>query len=192
MINRYIETLLQTKFGDFIIRVYKDKEGKETVALYTKGLDTSKPVLTRIHSECFTGDLLGSLRCDCGEQLQKSLNQITKSKNGVLIYLRQEGRGIGLFEKMKTYKLQDNGYDTYEANVVLGHKPDARNYNWALKVLNELGVKEIKLITNNPSKLKEVENSKIKIAGRVALNIKENKYNYRYFDTKKIKFKHLL
>ncbi len=192
MNQEYIETLLQTKKGNFIIRVYKDEFNKETTVLYTTGLDINKPVLLRIHSECLTGDIFHSSRCDCGEQLNKSLEQIQQSKNGMLIYLRQEGRGIGLFEKMKTYKLQDQGYDTYEANVALGHKPDARTYEWVDKIIKDFKIKEIDLITNNPDKIRNIESFGIKVRGRVDLSIKPNEYNIKYFDTKRLKFSHLL
>ena len=126
----FAETKIATKFGIFNIRVYKEIYGKETTVLWTENLDSTSPVLVRVHSECLTGDMLGSLQCDCGEQLSKSL-QIIQKEGGVLIYLRQEGRGIGLFEKIKTYQLQGKGYDTFEANVILGHQPDARTYELA-------------------------------------------------------------
>jgi GTP cyclohydrolase II len=188
--NLFTETGLETKFGDFVIRVYADAFGKETIVLRTKDFDPQEPVLVRVHSECITGDTFGSLRCDCGEQLHRSIEMIEESKNGALIYLRQEGRGIGLFEKMRSYELQRKGYDTFEANVILGHKPDERSYGWAKTALKDLGVEKIKLITNNPSKVSEVAKLGISVVERVPIIIKSNKYNKKYFDAKRDKFKH--
>lgn len=190
MKNTFTETNFATKFGNFNIRVYADTQGKETVVLSTEKLDPSVPVLVRIHSECMTGDTFGSLQCDCGEQLDKSLEQISKNENGVLVYLRQEGRGIGLFEKIKSYQLQDKGYDTFEANLLLGHRPDERTYEKAKIALNDLGVKSIRLLTNNPSKVSEIAKLGIEVVERVPLIIKSNKYNQEYFAAKRDKFKH--
>ncbi len=190
MKHQYTETSLKTKIGNFIIRIYADTHGKETIVLRTEQFDPKKPVLARIHSECFTGDTLGSLMCDCGEQLNKSLEIINDSKNGALIYLRQEGRGIGLFEKIRTYQLQQKGFDTFEANVILGHKPDERSYEWAKVALTDLGVTQMKLLTNNPSKVSEIAKLGIKVIERVPLIIEANIYNQKYFDVKRDKFKH--
>ena len=192
MNQEYIETLLQTKKGNFIIRVYKDVLNQETVVFYTSGLDVSKKVLLRVHSECLTGDIFHSCKCDCGDQLNVSLDKIQESKNGMLIYLRQEGRGIGLFEKMKAYKLQDQGHDTYEANILLGHKQDARKYDWVLIILKDFKIKEIDLITNNPLKIKEIEKFGVRVSGRVDLAIKPNQYNIKYFEAKRTKTGHML
>ena len=192
MTHEFTETALATKFGNFNIRVYADTQGKETIALCTEQLDITAPALVRIHSECMTGDTFGSLHCDCGEQLAESLTQINRSGNGILIYLRQEGRGIGLFEKMKTYALQKKGYDTFEANVLLGHKPDARTYEKAKMVLNDLGVAHIRLLTNNPAKVSEIEKFGIKVIERVPLVVAPNEHNKRYLTTKRDKFNHLL
>ncbi len=190
MKNLFTETKIATKFGTFNIRVYADTQGKETVVLSTEAVDASVPVLVRIHSECMTGDTFSSLQCDCGEQLNKSLKEIFDSKNGVLIYLRQEGRGIGLFEKIKSYQLQDKGYDTYEANLLLGHRPDGRTYEKAKIALGDLGVNRIRLLTNNPSKVSEIAKLGIEVVERVPLLIKSNKYNQGYFASKRDKFKH--
>ncbi|MEI7720285.1 MAG: GTP cyclohydrolase II [bacterium] len=190
MKNIFTETKIATKFGNFNIRVYADVQGKETIALCTEKLDTSAPVLVRIHSECMTGDTFGSLQCDCGEQLEKSLEEINKSGNGILIYLRQEGRGIGLFEKIKSYQLQDKGYDTFEANLLLGHRPDERTYEKAKIALTDLGVKRIRLLTNNPSKVSEIAKLGIEVVERVPLIVTSNKYNKKYFASKRDKFKH--
>jgi len=190
MKHQHIQTALETKFGSFFIRVYSDAFGKETIVLRTQNFDPSQPVLVRIHSECITGDTFGSLRCDCGEQLHRSIELIEESGNGALIYLRQEGRGIGLFEKIRSYELQRKGFDTFEANVILGHKPDERSYEWAKIALDDLGVKQIKLITNNPSKVSEIAKLGITVIDRVPIVIKSNKYNQKYFDAKRDKFKH--
>lgn len=190
MKHQHVQTPLETKFGNFFIRVYSDTFGKETIVLRTEKLDPTIPAVVRIHSECITGDTFGSLRCDCGEQLHRSIELIEESGNGVLIYLRQEGRGIGLFEKMRSYELQRKGFDTFEANVILGHKPDERNYEWAKIALNDLGINQIKLITNNPSKVSEIAKLGITVVDRVPIIIKSNKYNQKYFDAKRDKFKH--
>ena len=188
--HAYVETPMETKYGKFIVRVYADVHGKETAVLYTESLDTTKPVLTRIHSECMTGDTFGSLQCDCGDQLGLSLETIHNSGNGVLIYLRQEGRGIGLFEKIQSYQLQHKGFDTFEANVMLGHRPDERTYEWAKKALTDLSVSEIQLLTNNPSKVSEIAKLGIKVTNRVPLIVSANQFNQKYFDAKRDKFKH--
>jgi len=190
MKNPFTETKIATKFGNFNIRVYADTQGKETVVLSTKELDVASAALVRIHSECLTGDTFGSMQCDCGEQLEQSLEQISKSKNGALIYLRQEGRGIGLFEKIKSYQLQDKGYDTFEANLLLGHRPDERTYEKAKTALNDLGVRQVRLLTNNPSKVSEIAKLGIEVVERVPLVVSSNKYNARYFASKRDKFKH--
>lgn len=190
MKHQFVETPIETTHGKFITRVYADAHGKETVVLYTEGLDPKRPVLTRIHSECMTGDTFGSLQCDCGDQLTRSLETIYKSGNGVLIYLRQEGRGIGLFEKIQSYQLQNKGFDTFEANVMLGHRPDERTYEWAKIALTDLGVSEIQLLTNNPSKVSEIAKLGIKVSERVPLVVSANEFNQRYFDAKRDKFKH--
>lgn len=188
--NDVVSTQLPTKQGTFTFSVWNQKKGEEIIFLETPNLDPTKPVLVRVHSECITGDTFHSYRCDCEEQKDRSLSMISESGNGVFIYLRQEGRGIGLHEKIKAYILQDKGYDTHEANILLGHKPDYREYSWVKKVLDYLGVKEIKLITNNPSKVSEISRLGIKIAERVPLIIESNHYNRRYFETKRQKFKH--
>lgn len=192
MRDNFVETLLATKFGTFEIRVYADVQGKETVVLRTESLDPKSAPLVRIHSECMTGDTFGSLHCDCGEQLERSLKQIDKHGNGILIYLRQEGRGIGLFEKIKSYKLQREGHDTFDANVLLGHEPDTRTYEKAKMVLNDLGVSRIRLITNNPSKVRDMEALGIEVSERVPIVVHSNKHNKRYLDAKRDKFNHFL
>lgn len=192
MTHEFTETSLATQFGNFIIRVYADTQGKETIVLHTEHLNASVPVLVRMHSECMTGDTFHSLQCDCGEQLEQSLIQINKSGNGVLIYLRQEGRGIGLFEKIKSYALQQKGYDTFEANVLLGHHPDSRTYEKARMVLDDLGITRIRLLTNNPAKVSEIEKLGITVVERIPLIIPPNAHNARYLASKREKFNHLL
>jgi 3,4-dihydroxy 2-butanone 4-phosphate synthase / GTP cyclohydrolase II len=187
----YVDTDLMTDFGAFNIRVYEDVTGKETVVFYTEDLNNNQPVLVRIHSECMTGDTFKSKHCDCGEQLATALKMI-RAKGGALIYLRQEGRGIGLFEKIKTYQLQRTGVDTFDANTLLGHKPDARTYGMAKIALKDLKIKRILLLTNNPSKVLEMKKLGINVSRRVPLVVPSNEYNQKYFETKKKKFKHHL
>jgi GTP cyclohydrolase II len=188
--NEIVTTLLPTKFGTFIFGVWNQPKGQEVVFLQTPNLELNKPVLVRVHSECMTGEVFHSYRCDCGEQKDRSLEMIAKSGNGIFIYLRQEGRGIGLYDKIRAYILQDNGYDTHEANILLGHKPDYREYSWVKKVLEHLNIQQIKLITNNPSKVTEISRLGIKITERIPLVTESNSYNRKYFETKKQKFKH--
>lgn len=190
MKHQFTETQIETKHGTFIFRVYADSFGKETVVLRTPEFDPTKPVMVRVHSECMTGDTFGSLQCDCADQLHKSLELINASSNGALVYLRQEGRGIGLFEKIRSYELQRKGYDTFEANVILGHRPDERTYEWAKTALNDLGVERIRLLTNNPSKVSEIAKLGITVVERVPLIAETNQFNKKYFDAKRDKFKH--
>ncbi|MDX9971272.1 MAG: GTP cyclohydrolase II [Candidatus Gracilibacteria bacterium] len=182
---------LPTKFGNFEIHGFTDPENLEHIAI-TKGEFPSKnPPLTRIHSECFTGDILGSLKCDCGNQLQKALELIEKEKNGIVIYLRQEGRGIGLLNKIKAYKLQEEGLDTLEANLHLGFPADARNYDTASEILKYFGITQIKLLTNNPDKIAQLEKQGIEIVERIDISTEKNGHNERYINTKNEKFGHL-
>ncbi len=182
---------LPTVFGDFAIYLYKDTAtGKEHLALVGGKSNTSEPVLVRIHSECMTGDMFGSTRCDCGHQLHHALREIA-IHGGVLVYLRQEGRGIGLLEKLKAYGLQDQGYDTVEANTMLGHAADAREYQIAAKILRSLDVKQIRLITNNPDKVAALEGQGIKVTERVAAPVGLHKNNASYLKTKAEKLRHI-
>ncbi len=175
-----VSSKLPTKYGEFIITIYLAEKGLESVVLSTPKLDISKSVLVRIHDECMTGDTFGSLKCDCGEQKEKSLQMISESGNGLFIYMRQEGRGIGLYEKIKAYALHDDGYDTHEANIKLGHKPDDREYKIAEEILSEFGIKEIRLLTNNPYKVNEITKLGIKVIEQVPLIIPSNIHNKRY------------
>ncbi|MBN1914274.1 MAG: GTP cyclohydrolase II [Parachlamydiales bacterium] len=186
--QKYAETKITTKFGEFNIRVYENDQNQETIVLWTNGIDKSLPVLVRVHSECITGDLFGSLHCDCGKQLTTSLKLI--KDGGIFIYLRQEGRGIGLFEKIKAYQLQSQGYDTVEANVLLGHNPDERSYEMVKKVLEDLEIKKIRLITNNPAKISGIAKLGIEITERIPIIISPNKYNKKYYLAKQNKFQH--
>lgn len=186
----HLSAALPTTSGDFSITVYKEERGRETVVLTTPRVTAHIPPLVRIHSECLTGDTFGSLRCDCGPQKEASLHLIAESKNGIFIYLRQEGRGIGLFEKIKAYRLQEEGHDTYDANILLGHDADAREYSMAKKVLDDLGVTNIRLITNNPTKVSNMIKLGINVSERVPLIIQPNIHNKHYLETKKRKFGH--
>jgi 3,4-dihydroxy 2-butanone 4-phosphate synthase/GTP cyclohydrolase II len=182
------EAFLPTVYGDFRIRVFKDGDG-EHVAIIKKPLN--EPVLLRIHSECFTGDVLGSLRCDCGYQLEIALERISQ-EGGVLIYLRQEGRGIGLFNKINAYSLQDEGFDTVQANHQLGFEADVRRYEIAGNILKFLGIKRVRLMTNNPKKITDLGEFGIEVVERVALEVEPNPHNINYLRTKKLKLGHLL
>lgn len=187
----FVETKLTTRFGIFNLRVYPDNNGKEHVVLWTSHLDLNQPILVRVHSECLTGDLLGSCHCDCGRQLNKSLQRISL-EGGVLIYLRQEGRGIGLLEKIKSYQLQSQGHDTFEANVLLGHQPDQRSYEIVKKILDDLNIHQIRLLTNNPSKVSDIAKLGIDVVERIPLLSRPNKHNKHYLETKRKKFQHFI
>ena len=176
---------LPTKYGHFELIPFKEKiNGFEHMALIKGDLTSEDTVLTRIHSACATGDLFGSLRCDCGDQLIEAMNMIEANKTGVIVYLQQEGRGIGLMNKMKAYKLQEQGLDTIEANLKLGFASDERNYNIAVEILKAIGVKQVDLLTNNPDKILGLEQSGVKVAKRVSLIIPSNPFNKYYLDTK--------
>lgn len=183
---------LPTKYGNFDLIVFKEEKSDLEHIAILKGNSKSKGNwLTRIHSACATGDLFGSLRCDCGEQLAKSLQLIEKNGKGIVIYLMQEGRGIGLMNKIKAYKLQEDGMDTVEANLHLGFKSDERNYDIAASILKALNISEIDLLTNNPDKIVKLEENGIQITQRVPLKIKPNSHNIKYFETKISKMGHL-
>ena len=185
--------MIPTKWGIFQMITYgsSDDDPMPHLALVHMPEASSENVLVRIHSECLTGDLFQSSRCECGSQLRSSLEQIGK-EGGVIIYLRQEGRGIGLIEKLKAYKLQDIGYNTVDANVQLGHAPDERSYDLAVQILKDRGIRSIRLLTNNPEKIKAIEESEIDLVERVPLIIKTNEDNEHYMETKKTILGHLL
>ena len=192
-VTRKVRTRIPTDYGDFQLCYYSNtQDKKEHLALFMGELSNTEPVLARIHSECFTGDVLGSRRCDCGEQLDKSLSVISQAGSGVLVYLRQEGRGIGLLEKLRAYNLQDGGLDTVDANLELGHEADARDYSLAALILRDLGVESVQLITNNPVKIEALENSGIEVTERVSLDIAANPDNVSYLRTKAQRMNHIL
>jgi len=188
-----IEVSLPTKYGDFNLRLFEDYEHKEHLLLYKGDIhNQDRPILIRIHSECLTGDVFGSSRCDCGEQLERSMEMIDKEGTGAIVYMRQEGRGIGLKNKLRAYKLQENGKDTYDANIELGFLPDERNYNFSVEILKATGIKTVKLLTNNSEKVLVLENQGIKVVEQILLQTKPLKENINYLKTKKEKFKHKL
>jgi 3,4-dihydroxy 2-butanone 4-phosphate synthase/GTP cyclohydrolase II len=192
LIERIAETSLPTEFGTFKLNLYRDlTNDKIHVALVMGELDKNS-VLVRVHSECLTGDVFGSLRCDCGRQLNKAMQIIGNEKKGVILYMNQEGRGIGLIDKIKAYSLQDRGLDTVEANEVLGHKPDLRDYGIGAQILADLGLKNIRLLTNNPRKIVGLEGYGLSVVERVPLEIEPNPLNYHYLKTKKEKLGHNL
>ena len=183
---------LSSDYGEFTAIGFVDpKDGKEHIAL-TKGDISGENILTRIHSECLTGDVLGSKRCDCGNQLHKALRAIEKNGSGVLLYMRQEGRGIGLFNKLKAYELQENGFDTVDANRELGFPDDMRDYKVAAEILKKLGVKSVRLMTNNPDKVDQVEKYGIEVSEREPLEIKSNEIDEYYLKTKVYRMGHKL
>jgi len=191
-VKHLVSTRLPTEFGDFQLHLFADASGKEHLAMLHGELQQDAPTLVRVHSECFTGEVLRSLRCDCGEQLRLSLQAIAAAGRGVLIYLRQEGRGIGLYEKLRAYNLQDEGLDTVEANLALGHQADARNYDVAAHILSQLGIAQIALLTNNPNKIEELQRLGISVTERLPLEGAVNPENARYLHTKVDRMQHLL
>ncbi|HQB12307.1 MAG TPA: bifunctional 3,4-dihydroxy-2-butanone-4-phosphate synthase/GTP cyclohydrolase II [Candidatus Omnitrophota bacterium] len=192
LVRKVSEARLPTKFGEWTIHVYRVlMDGLEHVAL-VKGTIGVKPVLLRVHSECFTGDVLGSLRCDCREQLHASMKMIEKEGSGVVLYMRQEGRGIGLGNKIKAYALQDQGLDTVQANEALGFKPDLRDYGIGAQILRDLGLSELRLITNNPRKIIGLEGHGLRVVERVPMEVKANCLNVKYLKTKREKMGHFL
>lgn len=193
LIVRGEEVHLPTEYGDFNLIPFRQKSnGMEHVALIKGKWEAGEPVLVRVHSSCATGDIFGSKRCDCGEQLHKAMEKIDKEGKGVIVYLNQEGRGIGLMNKIAAYKLQEEGYDTVDANIHLGFDPDERDYGVGASILRELGVTKMKLMTNNPVKRIGLESYGLEIVENVPIEVKPNKYNEFYLQTKKIRMGHTL
>ncbi len=193
LIKRVANIRLPTRFGDFRLYAYEDIVDEEThIALLMGEPEGKENVLVRVHSECITGDIFHSLRCDCGDQLNKALEIISQEGEGVLVYMRQEGRGIGLINKLKTYELQEKGLDTVEANEVMGFPPDIRDYGIGAQILLDLGLTKIRLLTNNPAKIVGLEGYGIKIVERVPIEAEPNNENFEYLKAKKEKLGHLL
>lgn len=187
------EANLPTEFGIFKIIGFEFPDSKkEHIALVMGDISGEAPVLARIHSECLTGDALHSLKCDCGFQLATALRQISEEGRGVLIYHREEGRGIGLINKIRAYALQDQGMDTIEANLALGFAADERDFSVCADIFAQLGINQIRLLTNNPNKIETMKKAGINIVERVALNVGENRYNTDYLDTKAKKMGHYI
>ena len=184
---------LPTEYGDFDLHLYRSKlDGAHHLALVKGKIDKARPTLVRVHSECLTGDVFGSRRCDCGNQLHAALRQIQEEGNGVLVYMRQEGRGIGLAAKIHAYKLQEEGLDTVEANARLGYPSDLRDYGLGAQILFDLGVRQFRFLTNNPKKVVGLEGYGIQMVEQVPIRSEVNPYNARYLETKKVKMGHLL
>jgi len=182
-----------TEFGDFTLKLFEDKvNGDHHVAIVKGDINKENPTMVRVHSQCLTGDIFGSMRCDCGQQLEESLKMIEENGNGILVYLRQEGRGIGLKNKIKAYKLQDEGLDTVEANHALGYKSDLREYGIGAQILLECNVQKMNLLTNNPKKIIGLEGFGLEVVGRIPIEFKSNHINKKYLETKRDKLGHLI
>ena len=196
LVEKRVEVNLPTEFGFFCVHAYRSKlqddDAHTHVALVKGDILGTDPVLVRVHSECFTGDIFGSLRCDCGPQLHAALSMIEREGAGVLLYMRQEGRGIGLLNKLRAYRLQDEGMDTVDANVALGFPPDLRDYGTGAQILMDLGLRRIRLLTNNPKKVIGLGGYGLEIVDRVPLVIEPNEYNERYMRTKELRMGHVL
>jgi 3,4-dihydroxy 2-butanone 4-phosphate synthase/GTP cyclohydrolase II len=193
LVTRVAEAKLPTQFGDFKVVAYRaSTDPDEHLALVMGDVATDEPVLVRVHSQCLTGDVFHSLRCDCGEQIEMAMKRIAEEGRGVVLYLRQEGRGIGLHNKIKAYALQDKGMDTVEANISLGFKPDERGYGIGAQILADLGVRNMRLMTNNPKKMTWLESYGLNIIEQLPITTRPNQYNRRYLQTKQKKLGHLL
>ncbi|MBN1160888.1 MAG: bifunctional 3,4-dihydroxy-2-butanone-4-phosphate synthase/GTP cyclohydrolase II [Dehalococcoidales bacterium] len=193
MIQRVAEARLPTPFGEFKVIAYKSStDPDEHLALVMGDVNTEEPVLVRVHSQCLTGDVFHSLRCDCGEQIEMAMKRIAGEGRGVVLYMRQEGRGIGIHNKIKAYALQDKGLDTVEANIELGFKPDQRDYGIGAQILADLGIRKMRLMTNNPKKMSGLESYGLTITEQLPITTEPNPHNRRYLKTKQKKLGHLL
>ena len=193
LIKEIVQVDMPTKYGDFKLKAFKQTTtGEEHLALIKGTWDKDDPVLVRVHSSCFTGDIIGSLRCDCGDQLYSSMKMIDDAGKGVIIYMNQEGRGIGLLNKLKAYKLQEEGYDTLEANLKLGFKGDARDYGVGAQILRSVGIRKMKLLSNNPKKRTGLIGYGLEIVDTVPIEVECNIHNQKYLSTKKEKMGHNL
>lgn len=193
LIDREIEVQLPTEFGDFNLVAYREKNsGKEHLALYKGEWEEDEPILVRVHSSCMTGDIFGSCRCDCGPQLHRAMQKIEEEGKGAIIYMNQEGRGIGLLNKLKAYKLQEEGYDTLEANIKLGFKGDQRDYGIGAQIIRNLGITKMRLMSNNPKKRTGLIGYGLEVVENVALEIESNIHNELYLKTKRDKMGHSL
>ena len=193
LVDRVTVTKMPTKYGEFTAYGYVNKlNGEHHIALVKGDIGDGKDVLCRVHSECLTGDTFGSLRCDCGQQFAAAMTQIEKEGRGILLYMRQEGRGIGLINKLKAYELQEKGMDTLEANLALGFKGDEREYYIGAQILRDLGVKDLNLLTNNPDKVYQLEEFGMEISKRVPIQMDATEYDLYYLKTKQFKMGHIL
>lgn len=192
-ITRLVSSRIPTSEGEFELALYmSNHDDKEHLALLHGGVSSASDLLVRVHSECFTGDVLGSRRCDCGEQLHLAMRLVAEAGRGLIIYLRQEGRGIGLLNKLRAYNLQDQGYDTVDANLALGHQADERDYSIAARILDDLNVRSVRLITNNPHKIESLRNLGVRVVTRVPLQPTIHPDNAGYLRTKAERMRHLL
>jgi 3,4-dihydroxy 2-butanone 4-phosphate synthase/GTP cyclohydrolase II len=193
LVEKGDEVMMPTAYGDFHLIPFRQKSnGLEHVALIKGTWETDEPVLVRVHSSCMTGDIFGSMRCECGEQLHKAMQMIEKEGKGVLVYMNQEGRGIGLMNKIKAYKLQENGFDTVDANLHLGFEADERDYGVGAQILREIGVSQMRLMSNNPVKRIGLESYGLTIVENVAIEVTPNQHNAFYMHTKKERMGHVL
>jgi 3,4-dihydroxy 2-butanone 4-phosphate synthase / GTP cyclohydrolase II len=193
MVRKMVATKLPTQYGNFDLHVYQSViDRKEHLALVKGDIKEDVPALVRVHSECLTGDVFGSERCDCGEQLHRAMEMVEKAGSGIVLYMRQEGRGIGLVNKIKAYKLQDDGHDTVEANEKLGFKADLRDYGIGAQILVDLGVRKMRLMTNNPKKIVGLEGYGLEVVERVPIEVEPNETNQKYLETKRDKLGHLI
>ena len=193
IVERGEEVAMPTQWGDFRLIPFKQKSnGLEHIALIKGDVADGQPVLVRVHSSCATGDIFGSMRCECGEQLHKAMELIEKEGRGVVVYLNQEGRGIGLMEKIRAYKLQEEGLDTVEANLHLGHQADERDYGVGAQILQQLGIQQMRLLSNNPIKRVGLEGYGLEVVETLPLEIQPNEHNVFYMQTKKDRMGHVL